>query len=94
LPVRWLLRDRYASIQRIGRLRSPLLVVAGERDRVVPIEYSRRLYEAAGGRKALFVLPDADHNDIELLAGDAIITAIAGFLDASLSGGGGLVGPG
>jgi fermentation-respiration switch protein FrsA (DUF1100 family) len=94
LPVRWLLRDRYASIQRIGRLRSPLLVVAGERDRVVPIEYSRRLYEAAAGRKALFVLPDADHNDMELLAGDAMITAIAGFLDASLSGDGGLLGPG
>jgi fermentation-respiration switch protein FrsA (DUF1100 family) len=82
LPVRLLIRDRYDTLERIGRVRSPLLVVAGERDVVVPVEYSRRVYErAADGHKAFLSLPHADHNDYELLAGDTMIDEISRFLD-------------
>ena len=80
LPVRLLLRDRFAAIDRIHRIRVPLLVIAGGRDRIVPIENSRRLYDAAVAPKTLLVLPDADHNDDELLAGDEMIRAIVRFL--------------
>jgi uncharacterized protein len=80
LPVRWLLRDRFASIDRVRSLRCPLLVVAGEGDRIVPVSQSRRLYEAAPAPKTLVVLPGADHNDFELLAGDDMIQAIVRFL--------------
>jgi len=80
LPVRMLLRDRFAVIERIQRIRIPLLVIAGGRDRIVPIDNTRRLYDAATAPKTLLVLPDADHNDDELLAGDEMIQAIAGFL--------------
>ena len=80
LPVRLLLQDRFPSIDRIHRIRSPLLVIAGERDRIVPIQQSRRLYEAASDPKTLVVVPEADHNDYELLAGDEMIRAIVRFL--------------
>jgi fermentation-respiration switch protein FrsA (DUF1100 family) len=80
LPVRLLLRDRFASIDRIQRIRAPLLVIAGDRDRIVPIDNSRRLYDAAVDPKTLFVLPGADHNDHALLAGDEMIGAIVRFL--------------
>ena len=80
LPVRLLLRDRFAAIDQIRRIRVPLLVIAGARDRIVPIDHSRRLYEAAVGPKTLLVLPDADHNDQELLAGEEMIRAIVHFL--------------
>jgi hypothetical protein len=80
LPVRLLLRDRFAAIDQIQRIRVPLLVIAGGHDRIVPIENSRRLYDAAVAPKALLVLPDADHNDYELLAGDEMIQAIVRFL--------------
>ena len=36
LPVRRLLLDRYPSIDRIGRWQSPVLVIAGDRDDIVP----------------------------------------------------------
>jgi hypothetical protein len=85
LPVRWLLRDRFPSIDRIARIRSPLLVIAGDRDRVVPLEHSRRLYDAAGSPKALKVISGADHNDDELLAGDEMIEAIAEFVARHLA---------
>ena len=80
LPVGLLLQDRFAAIDKIRQIRAPLLVIAGGRDRIVPIENSRRLYDAAGAPKTLLVLPDADHNDYELLAGDEMIQAIARFL--------------
>lgn len=80
LPVRLLLRDRYPSIDRIRMIRSPLLVIAGEQDRIVPIQQSRRVYAAAAGPKTLVVVPEADHNDYPLLAGDEVIRAIVGFL--------------
>ena len=80
LPVRLLLRDRFATVDKIRRIRAPLLVIAGGRDRIVPIENTRRLYDAAAPPKTLLVLPDADHNDKELLAGEEMIRAITGFL--------------
>lgn len=81
LPVRLLLRDRFAAIDQIPRIRVPLLVIAGGNDRIVPIEHSRRLYDAANEPKTLVVIPNADHNDYELLAGDEMIQAIVRFLD-------------
>jgi hypothetical protein len=46
----------------------------------VPIETSRSLYDAAVAPKTLLLLPDADHNDYELLAGDETIQAIVRVL--------------
>jgi fermentation-respiration switch protein FrsA (DUF1100 family) len=80
LPVRWLIQDRYATIDLIGRVRSPLLVIVGERDSIVPVEFSRRLYEAAKEPKTILSMPDADHNDYELLAGEEMIEGIVRFL--------------
>jgi fermentation-respiration switch protein FrsA (DUF1100 family) len=81
LPVHWLLRDRYPSIDRIGRIRAPLLVVGGDRDGIVPIEQSRRLYEAAGSSvRKLIVIPGADHNDEALLSGEQLIRAVVDLL--------------
>ena len=80
LPVQLLLRDRFPSIDRIHRIQSPLLVIAGERDRIVPVRQSRRLYEAASAPKTLVIFSEADHNDYELLAGDEMIQAVVGFL--------------
>jgi uncharacterized protein len=82
LPVRLLLRDRFPSLDRIRRIESPLLVIAGDRDRIVPPEHSRRLFDAAAGPKELLVVAGADHNDIELLAGNEMIAAIVRFIDA------------
>ena len=57
------LQDRYPSIDLIGAVRSPVLVIAGALDRVVPPDHSRRLYEAASEPKRFVLIPDGDHND-------------------------------
>jgi fermentation-respiration switch protein FrsA (DUF1100 family) len=82
LPVRWLLQDRFPSIDRIGSLRVPILVIAGDRDGIVPFEQSRRIYEAATGTKKLVVITGADHNDDDLFAGHTMLEAIVQFVGA------------
>jgi fermentation-respiration switch protein FrsA (DUF1100 family) len=87
LPVRALLADRYESIERVGRLRAPLLVLAGGRDRIVPPAQSRRLYAAAPQPKRFVLLDDADHNDLELLAGRRLLGEVLAFVRQVVSGG-------
>ena len=80
LPVQFLLRDRYEVTDDIQRLHCPVLVLAGDRDRIVPVGQSRRVYAALSSAKEMVVLAGAGHNDIELLAGDEVMTAIRRFL--------------
>jgi fermentation-respiration switch protein FrsA (DUF1100 family) len=80
LPVRWLLRDRFDTIARIGRVTAPLLVIAGDNDHIVPMAHSRRLFEAAGDPKSLLIIGGAGHNDLSLLAGREMIDGMLLFL--------------
>jgi hypothetical protein len=80
LPVGRLLIDRYPSIDRIGELRAPLLVIAGERDSIVPAALSQRLYDAAPEPKQFVLVPGADHNDPDLLDGTEVVAEITRFL--------------
>ncbi len=80
LPVSALLVDRYLSISRIARSAAPLLVIAGDRDTLVPPDLSRRLYDAAGQPKQFVLVPGADHNSLQLLNGRQMIDAMAAFL--------------
>jgi len=81
LPISLLLTDRYPSIERIDSIRCPLLIVAGSRDRIVPHDQSRELFDAAPSEPKQFLLIDgADHNDMALLAGNEMIDAILRFL--------------
>jgi fermentation-respiration switch protein FrsA (DUF1100 family) len=80
LPVRWLLRDRYLTIQRIGRIQSPLVVIAGGADRIVPLHESQALFDAAPEPKRMVVIPGADHNDEALSVGPGVIRAVMDLL--------------
>jgi fermentation-respiration switch protein FrsA (DUF1100 family) len=81
LPVRWLLADRFASIDVIADVRSPVLVVAGDRVWIVPRELSQQLFDKAREPKELVIVPGADHNDLELLTGELMIGAMLKFLE-------------
>lgn len=81
LPVQLLLRDRFRSDRRIGRVRSPLLIFAGDRDSIVPYEQSRRLFEMAPQHAKHFItVSGADHNDPRLSQSDAMVDDIVRFL--------------
>lgn len=79
LPVKRLLRDKYPSLDRIGRLGCPVAVIAGDRDGIIPIAQSRAIYDAARGPKTWAVIKGADHNDASLAHGPQVIHAVAGI---------------
>ena len=69
VPVSLLLRHPFDSVARAPDIEAPLLVLAGERDRIVPSTHSKRLFDAWRGPKRWVLLPGADHNGIHLHPG-------------------------
>lgn len=79
LPIDWLMRDQYRSIERIGGVRAPILVLHGERDGVVPIALGERLYAAAPEPKRFVRIPGGNHvGNLESPVG---LAAVRAFLD-------------
>lgn len=63
LPVRWVMKNRFPSIERIAAYKGPLLQSHGTDDEVVPFEHGRRLFEAAGSTNKRFITCEGgDHN--------------------------------
>jgi pimeloyl-ACP methyl ester carboxylesterase len=64
-PVRWLLRDRYDSLLRIGEVRAPVLVLLAEHDEVVLRARSDALIAAIPTDiRQTVLIGGATHNDI------------------------------
>lgn len=80
LPVNWLLTQRFNSMKKVSSLQTPIFFIHGTDDRVVPAYMSERLYQAASGRKALWLVEMARHNDVATVAGTAYEKRIWQFL--------------
>jgi hypothetical protein len=81
----FLMKTRFDSLSKIGRISAPLLILHGDADEVVPYAEGRRLFEAAREPKAFYTIPRARHNDTYLVGGDAYWLQWERFL-ASLPG--------
>jgi uncharacterized protein len=82
-PFQWLLPQTVdndfspaASVQAVSPI--PLLFIHGERDSVVPVEHSKRLYARAAEPKEIWVLPDAGH--IQAVRNKEVRKRLAEFL--------------
>ena len=73
VPVHWLLRDHYDSINKIKDVHMPFLLLHGELDQVVPVKFGKKLFAAANEPKQAFYVPDAGHNNVYNLKVQQII---------------------
>ena len=65
LPVRWMLRDRFESTHWLSGVRTPLHVVHGEQDGIVPIHFAGALFAGyRGQQKTLTRIARVGHNDL------------------------------
>jgi len=62
LPIRFIARSRFASIDKVGELRLPKLFLHARNDRTIPITHGRKLFAAAAEPKE-FVELNAGHAD-------------------------------
>lgn len=64
-PVRLLLRDRYDSVKLAPLVAAPTLIVAAERDEIVPSSSAKSLHAAfRPGVATLVMVPGASHNTV------------------------------
>ena len=77
-----LIRARYDTGSRIGRIDVPKLIVAAERDEIAPVSHAQQLFDLAWPPKDLLVVPGAGHNDVYATGGEKYLEVWRRFLDA------------
>jgi len=78
LPVKLLMKNRFDLLGRIGRINTPLLVMQGELDDVVPPAMGKAVFAAARQPKQFWAGPESRHwNVLETGGGDAVLAFIA-----------------
>jgi pimeloyl-ACP methyl ester carboxylesterase len=76
---RSLVPDAYPCLRLIRRLHTPVLVLHGARDEIVPLMYGEALFDAAPDPKHIEVFAGVGHNDLIARAGREWIDAITGW---------------
>ena len=61
LPVRFLLKDKFESYKKIKKVSSPILVIHGKMDKIVPFAMGKKMYELANEPKFFYFQEYGDH---------------------------------
>lgn len=81
LPIGPLLRTRYDVVEKLGKVRAPLLVLHGDKDDVVPYGQGKKVFEAAHNPKEFYTIHGAHHNDTYIVGGEAYFKALKNFIE-------------
>lgn len=73
--------DRFRNIDKIARVRAPLLVIHGTNDQVIPLRHGERLYAAANEPKRMLRVAGANHFDLREIAGESYDRALRDFAE-------------
>ena len=82
-PIDWLLTQRFDSLSKVDRLQMPVLFIHGTADNVVPVEMSKKLFDAAPEPKQLYIVPNGGHNNVAQIGGAEYLQIVSQFLGSS-----------
>jgi fermentation-respiration switch protein FrsA (DUF1100 family) len=85
LPIGSLLQTRYDNLEKIAKIKGPLLVLHGDRDEVIPYDHGRRVFNAAPGPKDFYTISGASHNDTYIVGGDAYFQRLRSFIETAMA---------
>lgn len=80
LPAKFLMKNRFASAQKLARIHTPLLQFHDPEDNIVPYRNGKRLFQSANSPKEFVVLHGMNHNYVP---NKEIRAKIVEFLDNS-----------
>ena len=63
-PTKFLVKDKFDNLSKIDKLRSPLLIISGKRDEIVPHDHSIQLLNRAKVKKKSVFIDEAIHNNL------------------------------
>jgi len=81
IPSRLLVRSRFDSLSKMGRIHSPVMIVHGDKDVTVPIHMGRELFEAANEPKRFYEIKGATHDDTHMVGGENYYAALREFVE-------------
>ncbi|MEM9483379.1 MAG: alpha/beta hydrolase [Cyanobacteria bacterium P01_F01_bin.116] len=79
-PVNWILTQRFDSINKVPQLQLPVLYIHGLEDDTTAAVMSEELYGASPLPKQLWLVPEANHNNVSDTAGPAYFTTVETFV--------------
>jgi uncharacterized protein len=82
-PIDLLLTQRFDSLSKVDRLQMPVLFIHGTADNVVPVEMSKKLFDAAPEPKQLYIVPDGGHTNVAQIGGAEYLQIVSQFLGSS-----------
>jgi len=82
-PIDFLLTQRFDSLSKVDRLQMPVLFIHGTADNVVPVEMSKKMFEAAPEPKQLYIVPDGGHTNVAHIGGAEYLQILSQFLGSS-----------
>ncbi len=66
LPARWLVLDRYNTINNLKSFTGQIAVILAGKDEVIPVQHGLKLYDSLSGHKQIWLFEDATHNTIPI----------------------------
>jgi fermentation-respiration switch protein FrsA (DUF1100 family) len=84
VPVAWLMRDQYRSLDIIGDLKTPLLMMHGTADRIIPFALGERLFAAAPEPKRFVRFEGIGHTTLLESGGLAAVDAFLAEIEKGL----------
>lgn len=79
LPVGLILTQEFDTLAKLPKIRSPVLIVHGTRDAIVPFHMGERLYAAASGPKRFIRVEGGSHHNLSAVANDQYRAALREF---------------
>jgi len=79
LPVKFLLKDRYETIKKLNEINSPILVMHGAKDNIVPFDMGVKVYESANNPKYKYF---SDYDDHMMDYNEDLIKSIKNFIQS------------
>jgi len=77
-----LLRHKLNALEKISRIKAPVLFVHGDRDNIVPINLGRELFDATMAPKEFMTIQGAGHNDTYFVGGQAYFDKLRDFISS------------
>ncbi|MBP1970113.1 fermentation-respiration switch protein FrsA (DUF1100 family) [Virgibacillus natechei] len=76
--------EEASAIDQVKNTTLPVYIIHGEEDDLVPTEMAYELYDAAGGEKELWIVPDAGHTDAHTVTTAEFQERLQRFIDGVL----------
>ena len=61
LPIKYLIKDKYESENKIGNVKIPILILHGQKDNIVPFSMGKKLFDLANDPKEFYSTEHDDH---------------------------------